>query len=333
MTDFSFTLEADPPDPPDPPVTPPAYDMTPPEFVRHMQALLPPGKAWTRRLDALLTKLLEGWAPELARAQARAACLLSEFNPATAIELLDEHEEINGLPDPCGTPPSTTEARQAAMAARLLDRAGHNPADYVAVCEAFGHAGATVHRRPYPPFRAGIGRAGWRAYGDGWAHVFGVAYMADALTGAWAFANTTQTSTTKVAPDSDADAREFTFGPGVATAVKLLTGSPTSVQFCVWLRVATGTADVTIGVYRTGPTLVAQQTFTVDKVWRRYVVRGEHTSGVTSARLSATSEAVEVWGEKVGVVNATLECRFGTISQAHTVPQFWAIGEFVQLLE
>lgn len=332
MTDFSFTLEPDEPDTPEPetPVTPHTYGDA--EYLRLLLQLMPPGAAWTRAVGSSIYKLLSGLAPEFARAQARAVDLLAEFNPATAVEMLDEYEEINGLPDACGTPPTTTEDRQAALAARLLDTAGHNPADYQALAEALGHPGTSIHRRPYPPFRAAIGRAGGRLYGNEWAHVFGVAYMTDELaSGSWSLSTTTETSTTKVAPDGDADARELTFGAS-GYAYKDISPAPTSAQASVWLRVASGAAAVTLGLYQ-GVTLIESQTFNVDTSWRRYVLRAEHASTLTTFRLSCSSDVVEVWGEMVGEVDTTLECRFEAVSQSHTVPEFWVIGEYVEPLE
>lgn len=330
MTDFVFGLEADEPEPPEPPTPIAAYEFGEDEYLRQLLSLMPPGAAWTRGVNSVFYKLLSGLAPEFARAQARAKALLDEFNPATAVEMLDEYEEINGLPDPCAPAPTSVEDRQAALAARLLDHAGHNPADYVALAEALGHTGTTVHRRPYPPFRAGIGRAGGRIYGNEWAHVYGVAYMTNAIGASWATSSASIVAGA-TAPDGGADADTVTFA-GAGFVSRTVTGAPATAQFDVWMRVPSGVADVTLGLYAAGPTLLASAVHEVDTVWRRYSLRAT-VAALATVRLSATSEVVAVWEPKVGIVDDVLECRFSKVGQSHTVPEYWAIGEYVEPLE
>lgn len=335
MTDFIFTLEPDEEPEPEPEVEVGSLVFTTANFLGQLQALLPPGKLWTRAADALLTKLLNGIAPEFARVQARADQLLLEMSPGTAVEMLDEHEQINGLPDPCAEPPTTTEARQAALLARLRDNLGHNPEDYVQVAETLGHIGTTVHRRPYPPARAGIARAGFPAYSDAWAFMYTVAYMENLIAGgAWTLSNAVLEASDAFAPDDGADADRIDFAAS-GTATKTLSGLPTSAQFEVWLRVPTGdgTATVTLELHRAGPTLVASETITVTENWTRYVLRGEHASGLTHVRLSAEGPDVIVWDARVGAVDDVLECRFDKIQQSHTVAEFRVIGSYVQPLE
>lgn len=333
MTDFHFTLEPAEIEPPEPEPPVPAYEFGEPEYLRQLLELMPPGAAWTRHASSVFYKLLSGLAPEFARAQARAKALLAELNPATAVEMLPEYEEINGLPDPCAPPPTTTEDRQAALAARLLDDAGHNPADYVALAEALGHTGTTVHRRPYPPFRAGIGRAGQRIYGNEWAHVFGVAYMTDAIGPSWTTSNAAVVPGA-IAPDGGADADTATYS-GAGYVARSVTGGPASAQFDVWLRTPSGSATVTLGLYHGAAVLVLAEAHEVDEVWRRYSLRAElnQPDTFTSVRISATSEVVEVWEPQVGLVDDALECRFSQVSQSHTVPEYWAIGAYIESLE
>ncbi len=335
MTDFLFTLEADEePEPETPPVVG-SLEYTTDDYLAQLQALLPPGKAWTRLSDAVLTDVLEGLAPEFARVQARADQLLLEMDPATASETLDEWEATNGLPDPCVTTPPTTDAdRRAALLAKLRDSLGHNPADYVEVAETLGHTGTTVHRRPYPPFRAGIGRAGFPAYSNAWAHVYLVNYMTDAISGAWSLTDAVLDASNEVAPDDGADAERIDFGAS-GEAAKAVTGAPTSVQFDVWMRVPTGdaSATVTMGAYRLGALLVASSAHLVDDVWRRYTLRAEHASGIAVVRLSASGPDVIAWGAQVGEVDEVLECRFESLQQSHTVAEFHPIGAYVQDLE
>jgi uncharacterized protein YmfQ (DUF2313 family) len=330
MADFEFSVApAEAPEPETPESTA-HYVFTTADFLQQLQDLLPPGKLWTRLPDATMTKVLAGLAPEFARVQARADQMLLELNPGTAVETLDEHEEVNGLPDPCADPPSTTEGRQAALLARLRDNAGHNNADYVAVAETLGHTGTTAHTRPYLPFRAGVSRAGDRCYGTEWVFVYLVAYIADVLAASWTLSSATVTSSTEVAPDDGADAEEVLFSSGAGYIEKALTTPATSAQFDVWLRVHSGTVDVALELHRAGPVLVATEAVTITTQWTRYTVRGEHASGITLARINpASNDEIIVWGAKAGAVDPVVECRFNTIEQLSTMAEFRLIGDYV----
>lgn len=57
------------------------------DYLQQLQALLPIGAAWSRDPDAEITKALTGMAQEFTRVDGRGEALLSEFNPATAVEL------------------------------------------------------------------------------------------------------------------------------------------------------------------------------------------------------------------------------------------------------
>ena len=72
------------------------------QYRQALQSLLPPGPAFTREPNALLTKLLDALAQELYRADLRAAQLIDEAFPDTTTELLPDWERVAGLPDACG---------------------------------------------------------------------------------------------------------------------------------------------------------------------------------------------------------------------------------------
>ncbi len=103
-----------------------------------LQALLPTGAAWTREEGAVLTKLLDAWALEYARAEARVERLLLEMDPRTAYELLPEWETALGLPDPCTAAATTVSARQLAAWRKLVYPAGQTPAFYIALAASIG---------------------------------------------------------------------------------------------------------------------------------------------------------------------------------------------------
>lgn len=103
-----------------------------------LQALLPTGPAWPREDSAILTKLLDGWAEEFARLDARNEQLLAEFDPRTAYELLNEWEAALGLPDTCRARATTIEARQLDCWRKLAFQAGQTKAFYIALAASIG---------------------------------------------------------------------------------------------------------------------------------------------------------------------------------------------------
>jgi uncharacterized protein YmfQ (DUF2313 family) len=108
------------------------------QYLAQLQALLPPGAAWPRTADAELTKLLQAWADELARLDARVAQLLDEADPRSTLELIDDWERALGLPDECTDLATTLSARQLACYRKLSTLGGQTPAFYVAVAASMG---------------------------------------------------------------------------------------------------------------------------------------------------------------------------------------------------
>lgn len=103
-----------------------------------LQALLPSGPAWPRDQDAVLSRLLDGWAREFARLDTRMHQLLDEALPSTAYELLGAWETVLGLPDPCTAAATSLEARRQAAARKLALQAGQTPAFYIALAASIG---------------------------------------------------------------------------------------------------------------------------------------------------------------------------------------------------
>lgn len=98
-------------------------------------ALLPPGRALSRRAESWIYKLLEGIAVEYARVHERAGDLLLESVPGDADELLEDWEDATGLPD-CGLEPDTLEERRAALVSKLVARGGQSDAIFEAIADA-----------------------------------------------------------------------------------------------------------------------------------------------------------------------------------------------------
>jgi uncharacterized protein YmfQ (DUF2313 family) len=104
-----------------------------------LQALLPTGAAWPREDGANLTKLLDGWAEEFARLDARVDALLLESDPRTTAELLGQWEGVLGLPDPCTAAATTIAGRQLAAWRKLAFQAGQTRAFYIQLAASLGY--------------------------------------------------------------------------------------------------------------------------------------------------------------------------------------------------
>lgn len=143
------------------------------DYLQQLQALLPIGAAWSRDPDAEITKALTGMAQEFTRVDGRGEALLSEFNPATAVELLPEWEKEYGITPPEG---ATIEQRQQAVAYRYTAEGGIKKPYYIGLAASMGYtirigdytesmagwycAGDELLQEPFVYFTAGIGAAG-----------------------------------------------------------------------------------------------------------------------------------------------------------------------------
>lgn len=136
-----------------------------------LQALLPPGPAWTREAEADLTALLDALAVELTRIDSRGEDILDEADPSTTSELLEEWEEMVGLPEDCADLAETEDERRAAVVAKLTARGGQSEQYYADIAEALG---IEITYTYFTPFRAGISCAGDRVYSTAWRHVWQV---------------------------------------------------------------------------------------------------------------------------------------------------------------
>lgn len=123
--------------------------LTDAEYLAQLQALLPPGAAWSREPSADLTRLLAALADELGRIDGRADALLAELDPRTTAELLRDWERVAGLPDPCTGADPTTAARRAALHTRLTTLGGQSAAYYQALAADLGFAITITEFRPH----------------------------------------------------------------------------------------------------------------------------------------------------------------------------------------
>jgi uncharacterized protein YmfQ (DUF2313 family) len=117
--------------------------MTTTDYLRQLQGLLPPGPAWPRSDDALLTRLLGALAAELARVDGRAQRLVEEADPRTVGELFVDWEHVAGLPDACAQAfggDQTMAQLRAALVGRLTTLGGQSPAYFIGLASALGYA-------------------------------------------------------------------------------------------------------------------------------------------------------------------------------------------------
>ncbi|SMF77486.1 Uncharacterized protein YmfQ in lambdoid prophage, DUF2313 family [Tistlia consotensis] len=127
-------------------------------YLAQLQALLPPGDAWPRDPEAVLTRLLgSGLAGELARIDQRAWDLVVEADPRVTYDLLTDWERVVGEPDSCAGPAEGLELRRRRVVARLTARGGQSRAFMTALAAGMGYE---IEIFEYRPFVAGIGRAG-----------------------------------------------------------------------------------------------------------------------------------------------------------------------------
>lgn len=117
--------------------------LTSTDYLQQLQALLPPGPAWSGDDGAPLTKLLAGLAQELARVDGRALQLVEEADPRTTAELFADWERVAGLPDACAVAfggDQTVAQRRAALVGRLSTLGGQSAAYFIGLAAALGYA-------------------------------------------------------------------------------------------------------------------------------------------------------------------------------------------------
>src|SRR3546814_16731414 len=95
-------------------------------YLAQLQTLLPPGDAWPRDPDAVLTRMLDAFAAALAQVDGRAGDLITEADPRSTDELLEDWERVTGLPDPCAGDEQTAEGRRGRVVKKLPNRGGQS---------------------------------------------------------------------------------------------------------------------------------------------------------------------------------------------------------------
>lgn len=113
-------------------------------WLASLQALLPPGRAFTRNPDSTLTKVLSAIAAMFLAAQLWLEDLLYQADPRNATTMLPRWEAFLGLPDKCTPAGQSLAARQRAAYQRLLESGGQSRAYFIDLAELLGEPGVTI---------------------------------------------------------------------------------------------------------------------------------------------------------------------------------------------
>lgn len=109
-----------------------------------LQAMLPPGRAFTREPDSNLTKVLSAIAAMLLAAQIRFENLLEQADPRRATSMLPDWERLLGLPDRCTPAGQQFFDRQGAAYQRLTEQGGQSRAYFISLADLLGEPGVTI---------------------------------------------------------------------------------------------------------------------------------------------------------------------------------------------
>ena len=109
-----------------------------------LQALLPPGRAFTREPYAVMTKLLGVMAALLLAVQIKLENLLLQADPRLATDMLPDWERLLGLPDSCVPAGQQLADRQRAAYQRLVEQGGQSRAYFIGIAELLGEPGVGI---------------------------------------------------------------------------------------------------------------------------------------------------------------------------------------------
>lgn len=113
-------------------------------WLASLQALLPPGRAFTREPDSLLSKLLGAIAAMLLAAQLKLEDLLDQADPRRATSMLADWERLLALPDHCTPAGQQLADRQRAAYQRLVEQGGQSNPYFIRMAELLGEPGVSI---------------------------------------------------------------------------------------------------------------------------------------------------------------------------------------------
>lgn len=141
------------------------------QYLHLLQQLLPPGAAWPREPEAVLTKLLSAFADGLSDTHNRAIALVGEADPRTANEMLADWEAVAGLPTACLAGLDQTAAeRRLTLHAHVTSRGGQSRAWFITLAATLGYE---ITITEFRPLKAGF-KAGAPCAGAAWWYVWQV---------------------------------------------------------------------------------------------------------------------------------------------------------------
>ena len=111
-----------------------------------LQAMLPPGRAFSRDPDSVTTKLLSAIAAMFLDAQLKFEALMLQADPRRATSMLPDWERTLGLPDRCTPAGQQLEDRQRAAYQRLTEEGGQSTPYFIDLAEKLGEPGVTITR-------------------------------------------------------------------------------------------------------------------------------------------------------------------------------------------
>lgn len=118
--------------------------MTQQAWTSSLQALLPPGQAFSREPDSNVGKLIAVIAAMLLAAQIWLEDLLVQSDPRRATNMLSDWERMLGLPDAWTPAGMQTVDRQQAAFGRLTEVGGQSRPYYVDLAARNGEPGCTI---------------------------------------------------------------------------------------------------------------------------------------------------------------------------------------------
>lgn len=130
------------------------FDVVNENFVPVINQLFPTGPIWTWRPGGVMEGLIRALSYEPSRVEQRALQLLSEMDPRTTEELIDDWESYLGLPGQNLNPPTDLEDRQEAVHAKFTSRSVGNEPFFLELADSLGYPSAEI-RREGRPFRCG----------------------------------------------------------------------------------------------------------------------------------------------------------------------------------
>jgi uncharacterized protein YmfQ (DUF2313 family) len=109
-----------------------------------LQALMPPGRAFTRAPGSMWTKLLSALAAMLLAVQLKLEDLLEQADPRKATSMLPDWERMLALPDRCTPAGQQIADRQRAAYQRLVEEGGQSRPYFIGLSLLLGEPDVTI---------------------------------------------------------------------------------------------------------------------------------------------------------------------------------------------